>query len=146
MSKKGKTQTEKKGEKTFLAHNKDLHDQITKMSSKKQTKFYTKTIRDVFMLGLAYALKKDLKPVPLKSNKKQQSIRIKEVIHDKHKFILQIIAYWITKDPECVADERLIYEMAEEYANAGLVDLIQNQEILDEGYPSFTLGRLALGE
>jgi len=129
--------------KNFLEHNKKFHDEVIVMA-KKKNKFFTSTIRDVIILAMSYAVRKRLKPIELKTGEKKQSIRIKEVIHDKHRFMFQILVYWYTKDLEKINEESILFDFAERYANAGLIELIENEEIMKEDYPSYNLANFAL--
>lgn len=130
--------------KTFLVHNKDFHEQMSDMASERNKNFFTNTLRDVFILGMAYAAKKSLKPIDLKNREKKESIRISEVIDDDHKFLFKVLAYSHTRDYKVLADETKFYELAEKFANAGLKEIIEKYHKTD--YPSFKLAEIALEE
>jgi len=128
--------------KTFLNHNKEFHEQMLDMGDEKNLDFYTKTLRDVFILGLVYAIKKSLKPTDLKEGQKQNSIRIPEVINEDHKFLFRVIAYSHTKDYRVLGDEKQFYELAEKFANTGIKEIIDKYYKTD--YPAYKIAEIAL--
>ncbi len=128
--------------KTFLSHNKKFHEQMLDMANEKNLDFYTKTLRDVFILGLVYAIKESLKLTDLKEGQRQNSIRIPEVINDDHRFLFRVIAYSRTKDYRVLGDEKQFYELAEKFANTGVKEIVDKYYKTE--YPAFKLAEIAL--
>ncbi len=128
--------------KTFLSHNKEYHDNMVEMAKETTRKLYTDTLRDVFILGMVLAAKKGLEPVDIPEGKRKNSIRIPEVIGESHKFLFKILAYSHTQDHGVLVDEARLFEIAEQYANAGLEELLEEFDSTD--YPLFELAELAL--
>lgn len=130
-------------DKTFLIHNKDFHERMEAMADKSEgNPWFTDSLRDVFILGMCYAVKSELDPNEIEEGKKKFSIRIGEVIKENHMLIFRIAAFYHTKDYRVLLDENRIYEIAEGLANSGTASL------LDEYYgrenPSFDLAKFIL--
>ena len=112
---------------------------------KNDEEWYPETYRDVFLLAACYAVKRNLEPVKIQADQKnqQKQIRISEVIKEHHRIILRLIAFHTTNNIESLRDDNEVYEIAETYANAGLL------EIFDHYYkrvdsPSFKFAEIAL--
>lgn len=126
--------------KTFLQHNSELHETMNKMKDSKQ--YPAETLRDMFILGMCYASKKSLTPLKLEEGKKQSSIRIPEVINDDHKFLFKVLAYAHARDYNMILNEEKFYELAEQFANSGMKEIIDVYYKTD--YPSFKLAEVGL--
>lgn len=125
--------------KTFLSHNSDLHE---RMDEVKGGRWFTETFRDVFILGLCYAARRNLEPLELEEGKIKESIRINEVIRDEHMFLFRVIAFYHTKDYNILTDENRIFEIIEKLSNAGVKELLEKYFRSD--YPNFDLAQIAL--
>jgi len=126
--------------KTYLQHNSDYHAIMEEMKNKPE--YFPETFRDIFLLGMVYAIKNNLEPTDIPDGKKQSSIRIPEVINDDHRFMFQVIAYWKTGKIESIIDENFYFSIAEKYANTGIKEIID--KVYKSDNPSFTLAELAL--
>jgi len=127
--------------KIFLEHNSDYHQMMEDL--KVDDEYHTDSFRDVFLLGMCYAVFNNLDPIELQQGKKKQSIRIGEVINKDHLFLIRIVAYSYTKDYAILSDDNKCYEIAEKFANAGLKE-ISEIYYKKEDYPSFKLSKLIL--
>lgn len=125
--------------KTFLSHNSDLHE---RMDEVKGGRWFTETFRDVFILGLCYAARKNLEPLELEEGKIKESIRINEVIRDEHMFLFRVVAFYHTKDYNILTDENRIFEIIEKLSNAGVKELLEKYYRSD--YPNFDLAQIVL--
>jgi hypothetical protein len=126
--------------KTFLNYDIEFHEKMEDM--KKNKSYFTDSFRDVFILGMCYAAKKSLKPLELGEVKKQDTIRIGEVIKEDHMFLFKVLAFSHTKDYKVVSNETQLYKLAEEFANAGIKEILDKYYKAD--YPSFGLAAVAL--
>lgn len=125
--------------KTFLSHNSDLHE---RMDEVKGGRWFTETFRDVFILGLCYAARRNLEPLELEEGKIKESIRINEVIRDEHMFLFRVIAFYHTKDYNILTDENRIFEIIEKLSNAGVKELLEKYYRSD--YPNLDLAQIVL--
>ena len=126
--------------KTFLNYDIEFHEKMEDI--KKDKSYFTDNFRDVFILGVCYAAKKSLKPLGLGEVKKQDILRIGEVINEDHMFLFKVLAFSHTKDYKVLSDEIQLYELAEEFANAGIKEILDKYDKTD--YPSSELAAVAL--
>ena len=126
--------------KTYLNYDIKFHEKMEDM--KKDKSYFTDSFRDVFLLGMCYAAKKSLKPFELGEVKKQDTIRIGEVINEDHMFLFRVLAFSHTKDYTVLSDEMQLYDLAEKFANAGIKEILDKYDKTD--YPSFELATVAL--
>jgi hypothetical protein len=139
-------------EKTYLTYNKDFHEKMRDIAgldprTRGRNPWFTESLRDIFILGMCYAVKKGLAPKEIEERKKdlQESIRINQVIHEDQKFLFRVVAVYLTKDYRTLANDQDVYDLAEKFANAGLEELLNTCYGKWEN-PSFDLAKMALGE
>jgi hypothetical protein len=129
--------------KLYLDYNKEYEEMMSEI--KDHNEWYPVTFQGVFFLAIGYAIKKSLKPLPLnpKSKNQENKIRISVVINDKDNTYLKAVAFWHSKDIETIKNLNTVYEIAEEYANAGLKDIKENFFNITEN-PTFKLAEITL--
>lgn len=132
-------------DKTFLSHNKDFHEKMEKMADNgEQNPWCTENLRDVFILGMCYGIKKGIEPSEIEEGKKKYSIRIAEVIRENHMLLFRAAAFYHTKDYHVLFDDKKIYEIAEKFSNSGTASLID--DLSGKENPSFDLAKFILGD
>ncbi|HNP87516.1 MAG TPA: hypothetical protein PKK78_15310 [Kouleothrix sp.] len=112
----------------------ELYKQLSEGNNPENAPF--RTMKDVFMLATCLGYRRGL-PKPI-VGKKQQIFHFTQFSEQADMPILKAIAIAKTGDIQVLADEDLIVQIAEEYANAGIQEL--KAQVVDQvGQPLWSL-------
>jgi hypothetical protein len=114
-----------KSSRTFW-HNSEFDDQIRTIE--KRGGLSKTPDADAMFLGLAYAIGKGMRSQPIPKGKKSGSIR-EWAIKQNREQLMKVIALLHTQDTKVLQDWDQIYEICQDYANAGFGALVEKENL-----------------